>query len=104
VYGDAVLGGMPVPTDLWIYVGTDGFTVARLRGGHVATVQRIDLWKAREEGRDYGEAIERALQLLRARHLAKVAAPFVTGTTAWAGSASGPFVVRASHFKTTVAA
>jgi hypothetical protein len=56
---------------LLVYVGDDGFTVARLwsnRSEDVFTVQRLDLWSVQEAGGDLGDALERSLVLLHLRH------------------------------------
>jgi hypothetical protein len=68
VYGDDLLEGQPPGTELWLYVGTDSFTVARLKTRDICTAARVDLWRARDEGRDYGEALEEAFDVLYVRH------------------------------------
>jgi hypothetical protein len=67
LYREPLLEGQPDGTELWLYVGTDGFSLARLKTGNVFTVQRLDLPRYADRGRSAG-AIDAALLLLAEAH------------------------------------
>lgn len=75
VYKAGMLKGQPVGTKFWVYVGTDGYTVARLLTGKVQTVQRLDIPRYVEawpNGGPVWSLIEKALKDLHVRHAFRV--------------------------------